>query len=111
MISEGYPLAAQKFASEANIPTTEDVASIQERVEIRNAIHAGDIQSAIEKINDLNHQVCLVFLLSPHCDDYILFHAPLIYSSSDDDHQTFSLQYEQCCPSLSDIEPSGNSRH
>ncbi|KAI9835785.1 MAG: hypothetical protein M1837_003669 [Sclerophora amabilis] len=57
LINEGYPSAAKKFALEANIQPTEDVASIQERVEIRNAIHAGDIQSAIEKINELGSQI------------------------------------------------------
>ncbi|KAI9845296.1 MAG: hypothetical protein M1838_001796 [Thelocarpon superellum] len=57
LINEGYPSAARKFAFEANIPTTEDLTSIQERVEIRNAIHGGDIQTAIEKINELNHQI------------------------------------------------------
>ena len=57
LINEGYPSAAQKFAAEANIPPTGDTESIQERVEIRNAIHSGDIQTAIEKINDLNPQV------------------------------------------------------
>ena len=57
LISEGYPSAAQKFASEANIEPMLDVDSIQERVEIREAIDAGDIQTAIEKINELNPQV------------------------------------------------------
>ena len=60
LVSEGYPLAAQKFASEANFKPKPDVDSIQERVEIREAIDTGDIQTAIEKINDLNPQVrCL----------------------------------------------------
>ena len=57
LISEGYPSAAQKFALEANIQPRVDVESIRERVEIRNAIYGGDIQSAIEKINELNPQV------------------------------------------------------
>ncbi|CAL8578280.1 hypothetical protein XPA_004071 [Xanthoria parietina] len=51
---EGYPSAAQKFASEANIQPTSSVDSIQERVAIREAIYRGDIQSAIERINELN---------------------------------------------------------
>ncbi|KAL8840713.1 MAG: hypothetical protein Q9170_001231 [Blastenia crenularia] len=54
LISEGYPSAAQKFASEANIQPTTGLDSIKERVEIREAIHAGDIQTAIERINELN---------------------------------------------------------
>ncbi len=57
LINEGYPSAAKKFALEANIQPKADIDSIQERVEIRNAIHGGDIQSAIEKINELNPQV------------------------------------------------------
>lgn len=57
LISEGYPEAAQRFALEANIEPELDVDSIQERVEIREAIASGDIQSAIEKVNELNPQV------------------------------------------------------
>ncbi|KAI9797423.1 MAG: hypothetical protein M1833_005463 [Piccolia ochrophora] len=57
LINEGYPSAARKFASEANIQPMEDLASIQERVLIRNAIHEGDIQTAVERINELGHQI------------------------------------------------------
>ncbi|KKZ62039.1 hypothetical protein EMCG_03501 [[Emmonsia] crescens] len=57
LVANGYPSAAQKFAVEANIQPKPDVQSIQERVEIRNAIHTGDIQSAIEKLNELNPQI------------------------------------------------------
>lgn len=66
-ISEGYPSAAQKFAVEANIQPRLDDESVQQRVEIRNAIYGGDIQSAIEKINELNPQVSpLHGLFTPH---------------------------------------------
>jgi LisH len=57
LVTNGYPSAARRFAAEANIQPKADVESIQERVEIRNAIHSGDIQTAIEKINELNSQV------------------------------------------------------
>ena len=60
LINEGYPSAAKNFAMEANIAPIGDTESIQERVEIRNAIHSGDIQTAIEKINDLNPQVSFI---------------------------------------------------
>lgn len=63
LISEGYPIAAQKFALEANIQPKVDFDSIRERVEIRNAIYGGDIQSAVEKINELNPQVSHSFLI------------------------------------------------
>ncbi|KAL4917510.1 CTLH/CRA C-terminal to lish motif domain-containing protein [Aspergillus aurantiobrunneus] len=56
LVTNGYPAAAQKFALEANVQQA-DVESIQERVEIRTAIYSGDIQTAIEKINELNPQI------------------------------------------------------
>jgi len=65
LISEGYPSAAKRFAFEANIQPQVDSESITERVEIRNLIYAGDIQSAIEKINDLNPQVSLLLCSFP----------------------------------------------
>lgn len=57
LISEGYPRAAEKFANEANLQMPADEESIQARVEIRKAIHAGDIDTAINRINDLNPQI------------------------------------------------------
>jgi hypothetical protein len=57
LVKEGYPDSARKFAIEAKIEEKPD-ESIRTRVDIRNAIHSGDIQSAIEKINELNPEVC-----------------------------------------------------
>ncbi|KAH0613304.1 uncharacterized protein H6S33_009684 [Morchella sextelata] len=57
LVIEGYNSAAVKFAQEANISPQIDLESIQERVEIRNAIHRGDIQSAKERINELNPEI------------------------------------------------------
>ena len=59
LITEGYPGAAEKFATEANLISRVDVDSINQRVEIRNLIYEGDIKTAIEKINDLNPQVSI----------------------------------------------------
>lgn len=85
LITNGYPAAAKKFAVEANIQPKADPESIQPRVEIRTAIHSGNIQCAVEKINELNPQVrntnlpcrCPCLLLGLH-----QFHAPLIIDSS-----------------------------
>ncbi|KAJ5214888.1 LisH dimerization motif subgroup [Penicillium chermesinum] len=57
LITNGYPAAAKKFAVEANIQIRTDLDTIQERVGIRTAIHSGNIQLGIEKINELNPQV------------------------------------------------------
>lgn len=64
LITNGYPAAASKFAVEANIQLRTDLESIQERVEIRTFIHSGNIQAAIEKINELNPQVRICPILS-----------------------------------------------
>lgn len=66
LINEGYPLAAKKFAAEANLhQSTGESEYIDERVEIRNAILAGEIQPAIEKINELNPDVSLILATQP----------------------------------------------
>ncbi|KAF2459037.1 CTLH/CRA C-terminal to lish motif domain-containing protein [Lineolata rhizophorae] len=57
LISEGYPVAASKFAAEANIKPGPAAESIEERVEIKQAICSGDIQTAIEMINELNPEI------------------------------------------------------
>ena len=76
---------------EANIRPALDATFIQARVEIRNAIHRGDIEVAIEKINHIGYQVscskasqivneiCIKVLFRHN--DLILVHAPLIYLS------------------------------
>jgi hypothetical protein len=79
LIKEGYPDSAQKFAIEANIKQRPDEESIRTRVEIRNAIHSGDIKSAIERINELNTEVRTLYSIQHLLAMIInLFHAPLI---------------------------------
>ncbi|KAF8475701.1 CTLH/CRA C-terminal to lish motif domain-containing protein [Kalaharituber pfeilii] len=57
LIIEGYEAAASKFAQEANLSPQLQFYGIQERVQIRNAIHSGDIQTAIERINELYPEI------------------------------------------------------
>jgi hypothetical protein len=56
-ISEGFLASASSFSKEANIAhEPEDDELIQTR-DIKNAIHTGNIQDAIEMINELNPEV------------------------------------------------------
>lgn len=85
LVTNGYPAAAKRFAVEANIQPKADIESIEERVEIRSAIHSGDIQIAIERINELNPEVrhdlhafitcfvCPPFFYILFCRDYTSF--------------------------------------
>lgn len=72
LVTNGYPAAAKRFAAEANILPKVDIESIQERVEIRGAIHSGDIQTAIEKINELSPQVRHAHIFLHHLASSIL---------------------------------------
>ena len=58
LVHQGYPSAAVSFAREANLSLSkESVDSITARMQVRNKIHAGDIQGAIHDINTINPQV------------------------------------------------------
>lgn len=86
LIFEGYRTAATAFADEANIDPSGDGNLLEERLRIRDAIFQGDLQSAIEEINDIDPEVSkspLLFHLQFHDD--IGFHAPLIVLRSFDD--------------------------
>lgn len=87
LVTGGYPHAAEKFAREANVQAHTSWDAIVERVEIRDAIHKGDLQSAIEKINELNPEVSIQHFLhlstSTSAFMISLVHAPLIISFGD----------------------------
>ncbi|KAK0253887.1 hypothetical protein LTS09_011192 [Friedmanniomyces endolithicus] len=57
LVSEGYPGAAEKFAQETNLPGPVDNESIRERVRVRNAIHGGSLDEAIELINEIDPEI------------------------------------------------------
>lgn len=57
LIIEGYMDAAEKFAEESGLQPTVELASIRDRMVIRGAIQSGNIDEAIERINDLDPEV------------------------------------------------------
>lgn len=81
---EGYPNAAAKFSKEANLQPQQDISSIRARQEIQNCIHSGNIQSAIETLNDLDPEVSNNhYISSPATLDMIksrVLHAPRIWA-------------------------------
>ena len=62
LVIEGYKDAAEQFSLESGLEPTIDLESIQERMEIRHAIQSGDVDTAIELVNDVNPEVsyCLI---------------------------------------------------
>ncbi|KAI5848239.1 CTLH/CRA C-terminal to lish motif domain-containing protein [Tricharina praecox] len=57
LINEGYQKAAMNFAKEAGIQPHADMPAMDERINIRNDIHCGNIQLAIERINCLHPEI------------------------------------------------------
>jgi len=57
LVVEGYKEAAENFAREAGMSPQADYESIHNRMTIRNAIQRGDIEEAIERVNDLNPEI------------------------------------------------------
>jgi hypothetical protein len=80
---EGYPNAAANFSKEANLVPHQETPSIIARQEIQNCIHSGNIQTAIETLNDFDPEV----RISPARITIIgmirtrVLHAPLIEPS------------------------------
>lgn len=57
LVIEGYKDAAEKFAEETGMEPTVELESIEDRMNIRNSVQAGEIDQAIEQVNDLDPEV------------------------------------------------------
>ncbi|KAI9102816.1 CTLH/CRA C-terminal to lish motif domain-containing protein [Phlyctochytrium arcticum] len=57
LVIEGYKDAAEKFSRESGLQPGIDLTSIEDRMNIRNAIQSGKIEDAIEKVNDLDPEI------------------------------------------------------
>jgi len=57
LVLEGYQAAAEEFSKEANVIPPVDFNSIETRMTIREAVQRGDVEEAIELVNDLNPEI------------------------------------------------------
>ncbi|KDQ63486.1 hypothetical protein JAAARDRAFT_29509 [Jaapia argillacea MUCL 33604] len=57
LVIEGYKSAAEEFSHEAGLPPPVDLESIESRMNIREALHRGDVEDAITRMNDLNPEI------------------------------------------------------
>ncbi|KAJ3184128.1 Glucose-induced degradation complex subunit [Irineochytrium annulatum] len=57
LVIEGYKDAAEKFSEESGIAPGIDLTSIEDRMNIRNAVQVGHIDEAIERVNDLDPEI------------------------------------------------------
>ncbi len=57
LVIEGYKTAAEEFSKEAGMEAPVDFESIENRMNIREALQRGDVGDAITRMNDLNPEV------------------------------------------------------
>ncbi|CAJ0638359.1 3833_t:CDS:2 [Entrophospora sp. SA101] len=62
-VIEGYKDAAEAFSQECGQSPSIDVDSIKDRMNIKNAIQNGNIEEAIEYVNDLNPEASIKFVV------------------------------------------------
>eukprot|EP00897_Mesotaenium_endlicherianum_P009043 jgi/Mesen1/8167/ME000438S07263 len=57
LVTEGYVDAAERFQIESGTPPECDLGTIAERMAVRRAVQAGNVDDAIDKVNDLNPEI------------------------------------------------------
>ncbi|KAI9277451.1 CTLH/CRA C-terminal to lish motif domain-containing protein [Sporodiniella umbellata] len=57
LVIEGYRDATEQFSEESGLEPTSNLDSIQERMNIRQAIQSGGIDTAIDLVNELNPEI------------------------------------------------------
>ncbi|XP_031131161.1 protein GID8 homolog [Ipomoea triloba] len=57
LVTEGYVEAAEKFRTESGTAPDIDLATITDRMAIKEAVQRGNVEDAIEKVNDLNPEI------------------------------------------------------
>lgn len=57
LVTEGYVDAAEKFRMESGTEPDIDLATITDRMAVKKAVQSGNVEDAIEKVNDLNPEV------------------------------------------------------
>ncbi len=59
LLLQGYVEAAHTFEKESGTPPGVDLGAITDRMEIRKAVQSGNVEEAIERVNDLNPEVSI----------------------------------------------------
>ncbi|XP_041024797.1 protein GID8 homolog isoform X1 [Juglans microcarpa x Juglans regia] len=57
LVTEGFVDAAEKFRIESGTAPDIDLATITDRMAVKKAVQCGNVEDAIEKVNDLNPEV------------------------------------------------------
>ena len=61
-LPQGFVEAAEIFQRESGTDPGVDLRAITDRMEIRKAVQSGNVEDAIDRVNDLNPEVCTLAL-------------------------------------------------
>jgi hypothetical protein len=75
---EGYPKAAANFCKEANMETPDDECFTQTLWEVRQQMQRGDMQAAIESLNEIDPKVRSAIASILYMIKIRVLHAPRI---------------------------------
>lgn len=67
VLLEGFKDAADKFRSESSATSNIDLETMNDRIKVREAVQVGNIQGAIDLVNDLHPELL-------DCNRYLYFH-------------------------------------
>jgi len=81
--TEGFKEAADKFRAESGIEPCSDLSTLDNRIKVREAVLAGNIQAAIALVNDLfpellDNDRLLCFHLQVDCSCILSVHITMI---------------------------------
>ncbi|KAI5396626.1 Glucose-induced degradation complex subunit [Lathyrus oleraceus] len=54
LVTKGFVEAAEKFRKESGTEPDIDLATTTDRMAVKKAVQSGNVEDAIEKVNDLN---------------------------------------------------------
>jgi glucose-induced degradation protein 8 len=54
LVAEGHASAAAAFREESGTDPAADLAAVEDRVRVRRAVRRGDVEAAVERVNDLD---------------------------------------------------------
>ncbi|KAJ6825478.1 glucose-induced degradation protein 8-like protein isoform X1 [Iris pallida] len=57
LVTEGYVDAALKFQAESGTESDIDLETIKDRMTVKKAVQSGNVEDAIERVNDLNPEI------------------------------------------------------
>ncbi|KAJ4901985.1 LisH and RanBPM domains containing protein [Raphanus sativus] len=95
LVTEGFVEAADKFQRESGTKPEIDLATITDRMAVKKAVQNGNVEDAIEKVNDLNPEQRLIELIRQGKTEEALEFAQEELAPRGEENQAFLQELEK----------------